>query len=65
MIPDTESFLQYLREKRIDGQSFSVGDMPLFQRMANDFAELGPASFTQRNRFLLNPLRHRFPVTQG
>jgi hypothetical protein len=57
-------FEEFLKRKNIDGMAFSEHEPELFQHWRSLFAQLHEESFVMQQKFILNPLRRRFPAVR-
>jgi hypothetical protein len=55
-------FEEYLNQKKIDSQAFSIGDPVRFDEFKFLFEQMHPNSFTAQKLFLINEIRRKFPV---
>ncbi len=59
-----QSFEEYLRIKKIDSARFKLQEPSLFEEWEQLFSEVHPDSFTAQKKFLINPVRRRFPLQE-
>jgi len=55
-------FEEYLTQKNIDAEKFLWGSPEQFQALKVVFNQLNPESFTAQKKFLINPLRRKYPL---
>ena len=56
------TFGEYLVGKKINETAFRQASPDLFISWEKEFAEVHPASFTQRHLFSINKIRRQFPL---
>ncbi len=62
---DELTFEQYLVGKKIDGVKFKQHNPDQYRRLAVDFSQMHPNSFTAQYLFLINPLRRQYTLVAG
>jgi hypothetical protein len=65
-VPDSSQggenrFEEFLKRKNIDALAFSEQEPEQFQRWEHLFAQMHEESFVMQQKFILNPIRRRFP----
>jgi hypothetical protein len=55
-------FSEYLTQKNICSESFSVAEPMLYKSWSDAFFLLHPASFTEQNKFIINKIRRKYPI---
>ncbi len=58
------TFAEFCLKKKISLEKFSAKDPTLFNELSSYFEKVHPESFTQQKKFLINPLRRLYPLTQ-
>lgn len=56
------TFSKYLEEKNIDEQQFAAREPERYAEWKNLFEQMHPESFTAMKKFLINPIRRRYPL---
>ncbi len=56
------TFPEYCLVKKIDALKFAKEDKSLFAEWMRIFEQLNPESFTQQKKFLINPVRLKYPL---
>jgi hypothetical protein len=56
------SFTQYLAGKNIDEERFKFAEPERYAEWANLFSAVHPESFTAMKKFLINPIRRKYPL---
>ena len=55
-------FTQYCEIKKIDVLRFKMEEPELYNELESYFQEIHPESFTQQKKFLINPIRRKYPM---
>jgi len=58
---EMDEFLEFLNRKNIDPDSFKAEEPEIFSKWLLLFGQVHEQSFTMQQKFLINPLRRRFP----
>ena len=61
---DSERFLDFLYRKNIDAVALAEGDPQIYTKWATLFELVHEESFVMQQKFLLNPIRRKYPKTQ-
>ncbi|WP_341224448.1 hypothetical protein [uncultured Arcticibacterium sp.] len=61
----TLSFNDYLISKKIDIALFQKEEPAMFAEWEAMFKKVHPDSFTAQKKFLLNPIRRKYLLTEG
>jgi len=54
-------WIDYLKQKKIDPEAFSGKESKQYEELEKVFSEMSEFSFTSQKKFILNPLRMKFP----
>ena len=57
------TFEEYCFKKKISVDNFKASDPGLFHELTTYFIQVHPESFTQQKKFLINPLRRLYPMS--
>ena len=60
--PQENRFLDFLSRKNIDAPSLRENEPALFERWEKAFAQLHEESFVMQQKFLINPVRRKYPA---
>lgn len=55
-------FEQYLEQKNIDSEKFLWDNPENYQVLKAIYNQMNPESFTAQKKFLINPLRRKYPI---
>ena len=55
-------FSEYLTQKNICSSHFQASEPLVFQSWFESFNQLHPASFTEKNKFIINKIRRKYPL---
>jgi hypothetical protein len=61
---DSERFRDFLNRKNIDAEALVAGEPSVFRKWAELFAQVHEESFVMQQKFLLNPIRRKYPKTR-
>ncbi len=63
---DTEqTFEHYLASKKISPELFKAAEPARYQEWEGIFREVHPESFTAQKKFLINPVRRKYPLAES
>lgn len=57
------NFEEFLISKKINIDSFKSNDSITFNKWQKLFSEVHPDSFVAQKKFLINPIRRKYPLT--
>ncbi|MCU0415773.1 MAG: hypothetical protein MUE33_01190 [Cytophagaceae bacterium] len=60
-----DSLEAYCIHKKIDPVRFQEHEKTLWLQWEHEFLQVHPDSFTEQKKFLLNPIRRRFPLNSN
>lgn len=56
------TFESYLQSKKIDAKAFQLGEPTRFAEWEVLYSQVHVASFEAQKKFLINPIRRKFPL---
>jgi hypothetical protein len=62
--PQENRFLDFLARKNIDARSLKENEPALFEKWEHAFAPLHEESFLMQQKFLINPVRRKYPLVK-
>ena len=62
---DLMDFETYLKQKKIDPETFEKGDVDQWNAFKNLFEQVHPDSFTAQKLFLINKIRRAYPLRES
>ena len=58
---DLVEFLDFLERKNIDAEAFKSGNEIIYEDWLRLYRLVSEASFVQQQKFLINPIRRKYP----